>query len=140
MRVFLVRPERLVLAWSALWPLLEPAARRTRDLPEARVRQLVDGGEAQLWAIIENGRPIAAVTTQITLEPEKRCRLWLVGGSRLDEWAPTFLAALEPWARALGCVALWGAKSRAGWARIVRLFGGEEIKTADGNAAWARRI
>ena len=43
---------------------------------------------------------VAAVTTQITLlAPEKGCRLWLVGGARMDEWAREFMAKVEPWAR-----------------------------------------
>lgn len=140
MRAVLIGPAHVPLAWPSLWPMLERAARRTPNLAESRVRKLIDGGEAQLWAIIDDGKPVAAVATQITLQPEKRCRLWLVGGTRLSAWAPAFLATVEPWARELGCVALWGTQSRAGWARIVRRCGGEKINTADGEPAWARRI
>ena len=82
---------------------------------------------------------IAAVTTQITLIGEKGCRLWLVGGSRLAEWAADFLAKVEPWARSLGCTHVWGTQSRAGWQRIVRLFGGEPV-IVDGKASWMRRF
>ena len=84
-------------------------------------------------------RRIAAVTTQITLIGEKGCRLWLVGGSRLAEWAADFLAEVEPWARSLGCTHVWGTQSRAGWQRIVRLFGGEPV-IVDGKASWMRRF
>ena len=79
------------------------------------------------------------VTTQITLIGEKGCRLWLVGGSRLAEWAGAFLAEVEPWARSLGCTHVWGTQSRAGWQRIVRLFGGEPV-IVDGKASWMRRF
>ena len=81
----------------------------------------------------------AAVTTQITLIGEKGCRLWLVGGSRMAEWAADFLAKVEPWARSLGCTHVWGTQSRAGWQRIVRLFGGEPV-IVDGKASWMRRF
>ena len=140
MMTALVRTDDINLAWPVLWPLLERAARRTPGMTEQSVRDVIVSGHAQLWAILEKGQPVAAVTTQITLEPEKRCRLWLVGGSRMTEWAPTFLATLEPWARAWGCTAVWGTQSRAGWARIVRLMGGEDFGALDGIPAWGRKI
>lgn len=139
MTALLIPLAQLPLAWPVLWPLLERAARRTPGMPD--VRAVIESGDAQLWAIVEDdGHPIAAVATQVTLLPEKRCRLWLVGGWRLAEWAPLFLAALEPWARALGCAAIWGTRSRGGWARIVRRLGGDRIDTTDGTPAWGRRL
>ena len=53
---------------------------------------------------------------------------WLASGSA------------RAWARdTMGCVALWGA-GRAGWVRIVKKFGGEDIGIVDGQPAWQRRI
>ena len=92
-----------------------------------------------LPSVAPQERRRAAVTTQITLIGEKGCRLWLVGGSRLAEWAEDFLAKVEPWARSLGCTHVWGTQSRAGWQRIVRLFGGEPV-IVDGKASWMRRF
>ena len=83
-------------------------------------------------------RRIAAVTTQITLIGEKGCRLWLVAVTP-GEWADDFLAEIDPWARSLGCTHVWGTQSRAGWQRIVRLFGGEPV-IVDGKASWMRRF
>ena len=137
--------RHLHLAWPDLWPLLEPAAKRAPNQPDACpepaewVLARLIAGDAQLWAILEDGKPVAAVVTQITLQPEKRCLLWLIGGSRVDEWAAGFLARIEIWARAWGCVAIWGA-GRSGWSRIVRRFGGERIADVDGEPAWERRI
>lgn len=82
---------------------------------------------------------VAAVTTQITLIGEKGCRLWLIGGSGMADWAADFLAEVEPWARSLGCTHVWGAQSRAGWRRIVRLFGGAPV-IVDGKDSWIRRL
>lgn len=132
MSVGSIHLHALPYAWPVLWPLLEKAARRTPDMPE--VRPLVESGHAQLWAIVENGRPVAAVTTQITLEPEKRCRIWLVGGSRVREWVGVFLEKLTEWARGYGCVALW-ARGRRGWDRL-----GEELGFQRVGAEWERRI
>ena len=84
--------------------------------------------------------PSLAIVTTIQLGEEKRCLLWLIGGSRVKEWAADFLAICEAWARdTMGCVALWGA-GRAGWVRIVKKFGGEDIGIVDGQPAWQRRI
>jgi hypothetical protein len=130
----------LPFAWPVLWPMLEKAARRTPGITELDVRRTIESGHAQLWAIVENGQPVAAITTEVTLEPETRCRIWLVGGSRMTEWAPTFMAAIEPWARSLGCKAIWGTQSRRGWARIVKFMGGDEFGTLNGIPAWGRRI
>jgi hypothetical protein len=131
----------LPFAWPVLWPMLERAARRARPpIPEAEVRRTVESGHAQLWAILENGHPIAAVTTQITLDPEKRCRVWLVGGSRMTEWVGDFLGKVEPWARSYGCKAIWGTQSRAAWVRIGRLLGCEPIEPFEGIPAWGKRI
>lgn len=130
----------LDLLWPQAWPLLERAATRTDGGSEETVLEKLLQGEAQLWGIFDGDRMVAAITTQITvLEPEKGCRLWLVGGERMDRWAEEFLAKVEFWARSLGCTVVWGTPSRAGWRRIVRLMGGEEI-TMDGNPAWGRRL
>ena len=125
--------------WRDAWPLLERAATRTNGGTEEEVARRLLQGEAQLWGVFDGDRMVAAVTTQITLIGEKGCRLWLVGGWGMAEWAADFLARVEPWARALGCTHVWGAQSRAGWRRIVRLFGGAPV-IVDGKASWTRRL
>lgn len=140
MTVSSIALEHLSIAWPVLWPMLEPALLVGADEKKPDVRALIANGHAQLWAVIENGAPVAAVVTEITLEPEKRCRLWLVGGTRMKEWALAFIEAIEPWARAWGCKAIWGTQNRKGWTRIVKLMGGEQIYAADGAAVWARRL
>ena len=143
----------LHLAWPDLWPLLEPAVRRTPDKPDVLARLIAR--DAQLWAVYDEDRAIAAIVTQITLlrpfgasegealrssaGAEKGCRLWLIGGSRVRAWAADFLCKLELWARSLGCVALWGS-GREGWDRIVKRMGGTNIGTIAGFPAWERRL
>jgi hypothetical protein len=139
--------------------MLERAATRTNGGTEEEVARTLLRGEAQLWSVFDSeaasprlrspregspsvppkARRRGAVTTQITLIGEKGCRLWLVGGSRLAEWAGDFMAEVEPWACSLGCTHVWGTQSRAGWQRIVRLFGGEPV-IVDGQASWMRRF
>ena len=129
--------RHLHLVWSDLWPLLEPAVKRSPDKPDVLARLLFN--DAQLWAIYDADVPVAAIVTQIQVSNEKRCLIWLVGGSRLREWAADFIAKLEDWARSLGCVALRGV-GRPGWARIVKKFGGVSVDAVDGLPAWERRI
>jgi len=127
----------LHLVWHELWPLLEPAVKRSPDKPDVVARLIA--GDAQLWAVYEGATPVAAIVTTIQVAEEKRCLIWLVGGSRLGEWAADFLAKVEAWARSLGCVALWGA-GRKGWTRMAEKFGGRSIGIIDGQLAWERRI
>jgi hypothetical protein len=129
--------RHLHLVWSDLWPLLEPAVKRSPDKPDVLARLLFN--DAQLWAIYDADVPVAAIVTQIQVGNEKSCLIWLVGGSRLREWAADFIAKLEDWARSLGCVTLRGV-GRPGWARIVKKFGGVSVDAVDGLPAWERRI
>lgn len=137
MTVASIHLHALPVAWPILWPMLEPAVRGAPDQPD--VLENIKTGHAQLWAVVENGQPIAAVVTKITLEPEKRCLLWMIGGSRTREWAADFLAKIADWARSWGCVALWGA-GRKGWARIVEPHGFVRVPDVDGRPTWERKI
>jgi len=129
--------RHLHLVWSDLWPLLEPAVKRSPDKPDVLARLIAC--DAQLWAVYDGPAPVAAIVTQIQIGGEKRCLIWLVGGSRLREWAADFIAKLEDWARSLGCVTLRGV-GRPGWAQIVKKFGGVSVDAVDGLPAWERRI
>jgi hypothetical protein len=129
--------RHLHMVWSDLWPLLEPAVKRSPDKPDVLARLIAC--DAQLWAVYDGPAPVAAIVTQIQIGGEKRCLIWLVGGSRLREWAADFIAKLEDWARSLGCVTLRGV-GRPGWARIVKKFGGVSVDAVDGLPAWERRI
>ena len=140
MTVIAIRAGDLSLFWPRIWPFLERAARRTNGGDEATVRGLLESGHAQAWAVLDGTNYIAAVVTQITLlDPRKGCRLWLIGGVRMHEWAAELMARIEPWARSMGCSVVWGVPSRAGWRRVVAAMGGEQIEM-DGKPVWARRL
>ena len=142
----------LHLVWPDLWPLLEPAVKRSPDYsagdragpdacPEPAEWVLAEliAHRADLWAIYEHGKPVAAIVTAVQHESEKRCLVGLVGGSRLRDWAGEFMATLEGIARTEGCAAIW-ACGRKGWARVAPLFGWERIADHNGQHAWQRRI
>jgi hypothetical protein len=138
--------SHLARAWPDLWPLLEPALRRSPDKPAACAD--VEGWllarllahDAQLWAVYAGSKPVAAIVTEVQDgEGQRRCLLWLIGGSRARDWADDLLALVESWARSLGCTALWGS-GRRGWARIVEPLGFLRITDLNGQPAWQRRI
>jgi hypothetical protein len=143
--------SHLERAWPALWPLLAPALRRSPDKPaggadiEAWLLARLLAHDAQLWAVHADGKPVAAVVTEIQVaDGQRRCLLWLIGGScargiRVRDWADGLLALVESWARSLGCSALWGS-GRRGWARIVEPRGFNRITDLNGQPAWERRI
>jgi hypothetical protein len=111
-------PARLAaVVWPDLWPLIEPAWRRSRervDLPAGFAARRL-----QLWAIYDGAVPVAAVVTRLNRHTDPNgtldCRLWLVGGRGLAHWLSDFLDKVVPWARAEGCACLSGA-GRKGWA------------------------
>lgn len=125
--------RKLHWVWPEMWRLLEPAWKRSATKPN--LLPLLLAHKADLWAIYEDGKPVAAIVTQVQEEPERRCLLWMVGGSRMAEWAGDFMATLSDVARAHGCVSIVGA-GRKGWARIVRQFGGEPIDPIEEQPAW----
>lgn len=120
--------------WVVLEPMLRPAIARSPDNP--RVLAHLMSREAELWGIYEAGKPIAAITTWITGD---RCRIWLVGGSRVREWVDGFIAKLSDYARSLGCVALY-ACGRTGWTRLASKMGWQPAEPIDGYLTWERRL
>jgi hypothetical protein len=128
----LIHPEHVVRAWIDLGPML----RRAQAADQPNGRELVFGGGAQLWAIIDGSEPIGAVVTQLQGE---RCCIWQIAGSRMREWAALFVATVEGWARVLGCTALYGC-GRRGWARIVEPLGFRRVADVDGRPTWEKEI
>jgi hypothetical protein len=136
----------LPAAWPPLWRLLEPALRRSPDKPtqcvdaERWLLKRLLAHDAQLWAVYADGKPVAAIVTEVQdSAQQRRCLLWLIGGSHARDWVDAFLALVERWARALGCGALWGS-GRRGWAHLVEQRGFRRITDLNGQPAWERRI
>lgn len=117
--------------------MLEPAYRQSAE--KMPLLKGIRSRDLQLWGIYAQNNPIAGIVTRVLREAtsgDLTCHLWLVGGSRLSEWAGDFIAKLIVWARSEGCAAITG-NGRPGWARIVRRFGGERIADRDGLPCWS---
>ena len=132
-----IQAEHLELAWRDVGPMLARAVRHTPDKPDVLAR--LRAGSAQLWAIVEHGRPIAAIVTEITVVPDRWCRLWLVAGARVAAWVHALLDRVEAWARACGCIGLW-ASGREGWARLARRMGWAREGSDAGFPRWTWRF
>jgi hypothetical protein len=126
----------LHLAWPGLWPLLKPAYDYSPDKDDllAGIRER----RFALWAVYARNIAVAGIVTRPVRDPtsgELHCHLWLVGGSRLYEWAGDFIAKLKPWAKAEGFTMITG-NGRKGWDRIVRKFGGVRLADRQGMPCW----
>jgi hypothetical protein len=128
------------IAWPQIWPLIKPAYEKSREKTDLLAG--IVSNNLQAWAVYEHTIPVAGIVSRL-LRPEGtsslNCRLWLVGGSRLSEWAPDFITKLIPWAKAEGCDRISGA-GRKGWTRIVTQFGGKRVSDEDGEPCWELRI
>jgi hypothetical protein len=128
------------LVWPTMWPLLKPAYEKSREKTDLLAG--IMSRDLQAWAVYENNALVAGIVSRL-LRPEGtsslNCRVWLVGGSRLSEWAPDFITKLIPWAKAEGCDRISGG-GRRGWSRIVKQFGGVRVDDEDGAPAWELRI
>lgn len=123
-------------AWPDLWPLLKAAHEKSREKTDLLAGLM--SKELTLWAVYEHNKPVAGIVTRlwrVGTSGELHCRIWLVGGSRMSEWASDFIVKLSAWAKAEGCSELNGA-GRRGWARTVTRFGGERAPDEDGEPAW----
>lgn len=130
-----IRPEHIVLAWRDLGPMVDRVQVRLKLADD--VRAALQDGTAELWAAIDDCRPIGAVVTKV--KPDGRCLLWKIAGERVSEWASLMVAEIEAWARAQGCSALYGS-GRRGWAKIVEPMGFVRLRDKDGSARWERKI
>lgn len=134
-----ISTRHLAHAWPDLWPLLKPAYDFSPDKDDLLAGLLAR--DFQLFAVYDKSIPVAGIVTKLILvettsgDPELHCHLWLIGGSRVSDWAHDFITKLIPWAKAEGCRAITG-NGRRGWARIVARFGGVRIEDSQGMPCW----
>ena len=124
------------LVWGQLWPLLEPAFAQSPEKPDLYAG--LCNRDFTLWAVFDRNKPVASIVTLLrrhTTSGSLDCRIWLVGGERLNCWVADFLNILIPWARQAGCTTL-SASGRKGWARLGAKLGWERDGEEAGMPAW----
>jgi hypothetical protein len=124
--------------WPLLWPLIKPVYEAQKDKRDLLAG--IYGRELQLWGVWDYNGPLAGIVSTLvivdsTSGSEKHCRIWLVAGVRMSEWADDFITKLIPWAKAEGCTCIDGA-GRPGWARIMRRLGFVRAGEEDGLHVW----
>lgn len=100
-------------------PMLRPAL-GPGDTTMDVLKQLFSK-DAQLWAVLDRGWPIAGIVTQIVTDGAGRkvCNIWAVGGSNIQGWFHN-LSTIEAWAKSEGCVAVTVEQGRPGWQRMMQ--------------------
>ena len=74
----------------------------------------------QCWAVVSSGVPIAALVTQIIKYPQRQVLdVYLVGGTRMNEWVDKVWLALKAYGAEKNCEAVRGF-GRKGWIRRIK--------------------
>lgn len=87
-----------------------------------------------LWAVFEDGRPIAAATARVTTD--RTVEVILVGGSGFRKWLKPLDELIGAWARDEGATSL-RACGRSGWARVL---GWKVLGSENGFVAYERDL
>lgn len=117
--------DKIVEVWPAVAQLLGKGLELYSDIMTMQevIQNLVEG-KWQLWMVYTDDAIVYAATSEILIRSTGRKSLNMVlsGGSMLDEWLPTFLAALDDFAKEHRCADIW-MTGRAGWARVGAPYG-----------------
>jgi hypothetical protein len=115
MQTVAIHPSQLDQAWPVLEPLIARVCAFGGEWHPSKVLISCMNQSAQLWAVFDESRPVAAAVTEILDKDLRRdCNIWLCAGSYSDEARDSLLREVEDWARRIGCerIQLVG---RRGW-------------------------
>lgn len=121
----LVQPQDIQWGVKLASPLLDKGLVRQKvkdKYPLEWVQHQILTGAAQLWLVWRNNKLAAAVMTQIHTYPSglQYIEIFLVGGSKLREWAITAYEMITEFGKSMGCSTLV-AGGRLGWNKIAKL-------------------
>ncbi len=119
-----VPPSVVGIVWGDVEPMLAKAIDKSGGYYNTAV--ILDGicrGVLGLWVVLDDAKPIAAITTRIDKMPNATVLAmdW-IGGTRMKEWLPMAQKTLERYAGDNGCTQLHGY-GRKGWDRFLRNHG-----------------
>lgn len=123
MRVSLVPTDHVDLVWGEVVKhLMRPVNRSYGRYTIVDVYAALHSGTQQLWVVYEGDDIIAAITTGISIYPNKKCLTCMFcGGRGLDEWAEEADYALSQFARDEGCESI-ELTGRIGWKKVLEKF------------------
>ncbi len=106
--------------WDELEPLIMLPLERTGAIADFLASDILAGikaGTMQCWAVRDDSKIIAAIVTHAITTPQRKIlNVWLVGGSRMNEWVDKVWLSLKEYGRDTGCTAARGF-GRKGWIR-----------------------
>lgn len=115
---------------DVVWPDVAPMMQRAVDTSGERytvqaVYEEIMAGNLALWIVMDDAKPIAALTTRVVDFPLKRTLSvdW-IAGERMAEWLPRVNELFTEYAKTYGCCQLEG-RGRKGWLRELSKHGWE---------------
>ena len=106
--------------WPEVAPLLQKAIDHSLgEFTLEHIRILLENGEKALWVVLQNDKPIAAVTTRIDFYEYsgiKNVTIDFAGGRNFSAWS-MFTDYIEPIYKSMGCDNILIA-GRLGWLRL----------------------
>lgn len=114
----------LDVVWPAAKEILKKAVDASYGVYDVEsIYQSLLNGEFALWLVMDNGTPIAALTTRICAYPQGRglAMDWLAG-ERMREWLPMVQNIMERYAHDNGCTHL-ECYGRKAWGRWLQKYG-----------------
>jgi hypothetical protein len=100
-------------------------ARVVEEIQEHRLETVLDmlhEGDAQLWCIVRDRKPLAIAITVIELgDIKKACTIWLCAGEDVEALTRMLHGHIEPWAVSLGCGCI-KIVGRKGWRKLLPDF------------------
>lgn len=117
-----VSGELLDQAWVTAGPMIEKALKRT-DADQYYslddVKRMIEKHQAQLWVVIDNDVPVAALITQILKYPKINViEVLFAGGSRMNKWADLAWDTFKRYGKENHCTKIKSG-GREGWTKVL---------------------
>ena len=113
--------------WPELGGWIAAAVDRDGMMGLDDVKSAVANREMQLWAVLDDARPVGACVTEISAFPKARVLSAVaVGGRGAARWIAALDAALSRYGDAHDCTKFNAPVARRGWRPLARALGWRE--------------
>lgn len=130
--LFLVQSSIIDYVWPDVVPFIARAIDYNYDgLTEKEIYRKIKDDLAQCWVLRVLGKEtlVVAITEVITTDNEqRRLKLTLVAGEKLEENIETVHNEIIKWAKKQGCTELEGG-GREGWRKFAKMLGYKHVYT-----------
>jgi hypothetical protein len=121
-----VPPQVIDVVWPEVSKMMQKAIDTTSGVFDIdSIYGALQTGDYLLWLVTEDTKPIAAITTRISVYPRgKGLSMDWIGGERMAEWLPMAHETMVRYAKDNGCTHLEGYGRKA-WGRWLQKYGWE---------------